>query len=334
VAEDRLNVRQIAKLAGVSTATVSRVYRGVGAVSPQMRERVQAAIAEHNYRPSHLGEALANRRHGALGVVFPGLSGPYFAELIDGVESVAVEHRLSVHVIGTHLRGEAPDELIAMAHRVDGMAVHGGTVPAETLARLNELGPLVIIGDDPGQLPITVRTDNAAFRTLVDHLLDDHGRRSLAFVGNPDGSPDVTARWQSFLAAHDHAGVTPPADPIRVGLRQVDGVIAAEQVLAGSYDGVVCANDETAHGMLMAALGRGVSVPGDLVITGMDDVPLSALVRPALTTVSRPLTELGATAVRLLLDRIAGRDVPAETVLDSVLVRRASCGCRDDPALP
>ncbi|HET6742729.1 MAG TPA: LacI family DNA-binding transcriptional regulator, partial [Kribbella sp.] len=127
--DDRMSVREIAKLAGVSIATVSRVYRGIGSVSPATRAKVQAAIEQYGYRPSHLGEALANRRHGALAVVFPGLSGPYFAELINGVESVAVPRQVSVHVIGTHLRREAPRELLDVARRVDGMAIHGGTVP-------------------------------------------------------------------------------------------------------------------------------------------------------------------------------------------------------------
>ncbi|MFD7154509.1 LacI family DNA-binding transcriptional regulator [Kribbella sp. NPDC059898] len=324
--DDRMSVREIAKLAGVSIATVSRVYRGVGSVSPTTRAKVQAAIEQYGYRPSHLGEALANRRHGALAVVFPGLSGPYFAELINGVETVAVPRQVSVHVIGTHLRREAPDELLDVARRVDGMAIHGGTVPETVIAELAARHPVVMIGPDPHPAPVVVRTDQQAFRLMVDHLLADHGLRKLIFVGNPEGSPDLTERWNAFVAGHAALGLR-PGKQFRTGLEQTHGVQAADEVLAGGYDGAVCGNDETALGLMMAVLGRGLRVPGDLVITGVDDVPMSSLVSPGLTTVARPLAELGATATRLLLDLINGADVPPETVLPSRLVRRASCGC-------
>jgi LacI family transcriptional regulator len=326
VTEDRMSVREIAKLAGVSTATVSRVYRGVGSVSPKTRAKVQAAIEQYGYRPSHLGEALANRRHGALAVVFPGLSGPYFAELINGVESVAVPRQVSVHVIGTHLRREAPDELLDVARRVDGMAIHGGTVPKAVIKELAARHPVVMIGPDPHPAPVVVRTDHQAFRELVGHLLTDHGLRKLVFVGNPEGSPDLTARWEAFVDAHVERGLE-PGRQYPTGLEQTHGVRAADDILAGGYDGAVCGNDETALGLMMAALGRGRRVPDDLVITGVDDVPMSSMVSPGLTTVARPLAELGATATRLLLDLINGAEVAPETVLASHLVRRASCGC-------
>lgn len=324
--DDRMSVREIAKLAGVSIATVSRVYRGIGSVSPTTRAKVQAAIEQYGYRPSHLGEALANRRHGALAVVFPGLSGPYFAELINGVESVAVARQVSVHVIGTHLRREAPQELLDVARRVDGMAIHGGTVPKAVIKELAARHPVVMIGPDPHPAPVVVRTDHQAFRALVSHLLADHGLRKLVFVGNSEGSPDLTDRWNAFVAAHAELGLR-PGEHYPTGLEQTHGVQAAADVLAGGYDGAVCGNDETALGLMMAVLGRGLRVPDDLVITGIDDVPMSSLVSPGLTTVARPLAELGATATRLLLDLINGADVAPETVLASRLVRRGSCGC-------
>lgn len=321
-----MNVREIARLAGVSIATVSRVYRGVGSVSPKTRAKVQAAIEQYGYRPSHLGAALANGRHGALAVVFPGLSGPYFAELINGVETVAVPRQVSVHVIGTHLRREAPQELLDVARRVDGMAVHGGTVPQQVIKELAARHPVVMIGPDPYPAPVLVRTDHEAFRMLVRHLLVDHGLRKLIFVGMAEGSPDLTARWEAFRAAHEELGLR-PGEQLRTGLEQTHGVRAADEVLAGGFDGAVCGNDETALGLMMAVLGRGKRVPDDLVITGVDDVPMSSLVSPGLTTVARPLVDLGATATRLLLDLINGTEVPPETVLPARLVRRASCGC-------
>lgn len=328
-----LNVRQVAKLAGVSTATVSRVYRGLGSVSPKMRERVQAAISEYGYRPSHFGQALARGRHGALGIVFPGLSGPYFAELIRGFESVAVEHEMSVNILGTHWRREAIDDLREMARRVDGIVLHGGTVEGDVIRQLAGIVPLVVVGADAGLVPISVRTSHDPVRELVHHLLDDHGLRNLVFVGRAAGSPDVTARWEAFVAAHIESGLEPPAAPLESGLAQADGVLIADAVLAGGYDGAVCANDETALGLLMAVLGRGLNVPEDLAITGVDDVQMSSLVRPGLTTVARPIAELAATAARLVLDMIEHRAVIGETILESVVVRRGSCGCPEQQSV-
>lgn len=331
---ERLNVRQIAEIAGVSTATVSRVYRGVGQVSPEMRERVSRAIAEHGYRPSHFGAALANRRNGTLGIVFPGLSGPYFGELIEGFDRAAIDAGMSVNIFGTHTLADVPDALEAMTERVDGLAAHAGTVDVATIERLAALVPVVVIGGGDGdELPagaLKVRSDHEQMRDLVGHLVRDHGRTRLLFLGRPTDSPDIQSRYDNYAAALRDAGLA-PMEPLHAWLAQSDGVLAAPRVLellrAGKIDGVVCANDELALGLMFALLGEGVAIGTDLAVTGVDDVPISSLVTPGLTTLSRPLRELSGAAAGLLLDLIAGR--PARSiVLPSSVVRRGSCGCQ------
>lgn len=328
----RLTVREIARLAGVSVATVSRVSNGTGQVSEETRRRVLRAIEEHGYRPHHLGRALAARRHGAVGLVFPGLSGPYFSELIQGFESEAVQTRTSVHILCTHLRADSDAEVVEMAHRVDGLAVLGGTVSAETIGELAAMLPVVVLAGDALPGVPAVRVDNAAATAgLTRHLLADHGLRRLEFVGDPTGSPDVTARWEGFRDAHRSLGLPLPRAPIRVGLQQHDGVFAIAQLLRRTIrpQGVVCANDETALGLLVGASGRGLRVPDELAITGFDDIPMAALVTPALTTVRQPVRELAARTARLLLEVTAGgADRPeTELVLPTELVIRGSCGC-------
>jgi LacI family transcriptional regulator len=332
VSEDRKNVRQIAELAGVSIATVSRVSRGIGQVSPETRRRVLETINTHGYRPSHLGRALAQRRHGALGLVFPGLSGPYYAELIQGFESEAVETRTSVHIVCTHLRRDSAEQVLEMARRVDGVAVLGGTVDDATLSKLAESMPVVVIGGAAPDGIASVRVDNtSAAAELTRHLLDVHGLRELAFVGTPTGSPDVTERWQGFRDAHRQVGIPVPRRPIRVAMQQHDGVIAIEKLIRDGDplpQGIVCANDELALGVLVGALARGVVVPGDLAITGFDHVPMAALVSPPLTTVRQPIRELAATAARMLLHDAAGDLLsPDPVVLPTSLVVQSSCGC-------
>ena len=138
-------VREAAQHAGVSIATVSRVVRGVGQIAPETRQRVLAAVEELGYRPCHLGRALSERRHHALGIVFPGFSGPYYSEVIHGFEDEA----LAAHQRPTrthHLR-HSGDLVMEMAARVDGLAVCGGTLDAAMFHRLlAERVPTVILG--------------------------------------------------------------------------------------------------------------------------------------------------------------------------------------------
>lgn len=326
----RLTVREIAEIAQVSIATVSRVSRGIGQVSPETRERVLRVIEEHGYRPNQLGRALAEQRHGSVAIVFPGLAGPYFSELIQGFESEAMETGASVHIVGTHRREAADDDVLAMSARVDGIAVHGGTIKDETLRRLAAEVPVVVLAGQPLDGIPAVRADNSRVAELTRHLLVDHGYRRLAFVGNPDGSPDVTERWEAFKQGHRQARVPAPKNPLKIGLQQSDGVIAAGELLDGRRrpGAIVCANDETALGVLIGALGRGLRVPGDVAITGFDDVAMSSLVQPGLTTIRQPIRELGAVTARLLLSGLGGPGAVMNTVLATELVLRGSCGCR------
>jgi len=325
----RITVRRVAELAGVSPATVSRVSRGSTSVDPQLRERVLRVIDEHGYKPSHFGRALAERRHGALALVFPGLSGPYFSELIQGFEAAALETGDSVFVLASHSRADTDATVIDLSDRVDGMAIHAGTVSAAALEQVAEQIRVVVMAGTAGPAHSSVSVENSNMEALTRHLLVDHGFRRLVFVGNPDGSPDVTSRWEAFLSAHRKARRKPPAEPVRVGLQQSDGVIAARQLLDQGTrpEAAVCANDETALGLMIGTLGRGLRVPHDLAITGFDDMPMASLVHPELTTVRQPVRELATTTARLLVDRLA--EPAGDIVLATELMLRGSCGCSD-----
>ncbi len=332
MSDDRKTVRQIAALAGVSIATVSRVSRGGGQVSPETRRRVLDTIATHGYRPSHLGRALAERRHGALGLVFPGLSGPYYTELIRGFESEAIEAQASVQILCTHHRRDADEQVLEMSHRVDGVAVLGGTVSDRALVTLAEAVPVVMMaGPGPDGIPSVTVDNRAAMSELTTHLLEGHGLRRLTFVGTPTGSPDVTARWAGFRDAHRVLGLPVPRQHVKAAMQQHDGVLATERLLSGGDvpEAVVCANDELALGVLVALLARGLSVPDDVVVTGFDDVPMASLVSPALTTVHQPIRDLAATTAQTLLRLAADGSTPVgPVILPTKLVLQGSCGCQ------
>ena len=328
MSNSRVTVRRVAEMAGVSPATVSRVSRGSTQVSPELRDRVLRVIEEHGYRPSHFGRALAERRHGALGLVFPGLSGPYFSELIQGFEAEALETGDSVLVLASHSRADTDDTVLDLAGRVDGMAIHAGTISAVAMELVCQQVRVVVMAGNAGSAHASVSVDNRNVMALTRHLLVEHGYRRLAFVGTPEGSPDVTTRWEAFLAAHRKARRVPPKQPTRVGLQQSDGVIAARELLDvdNPPEAVVCANDETALGFMIGALGRGMRIPEDIAITGFDDMPMASLVQPDLTTVRQPVRELATTAAHLLADPLGK---PAgDLLLPTELMLRGSCGCR------
>ena len=325
-------LHEVAERAGVSIATVSRVARGVGQVAPATRARVAQAITELSFRPSHTGRALVQGRHNALGVIFPGLSGPYHSEVIAGFEQEAVAARQSVLILGTHLLREAHDLVFDMADRVDGIAVLGGSVPEEIVDAVRLRGcPIVMLAGEPRPGVPTVRTESReATRELTLHLLRDHGYRRLTFVGNPTGSPDAASRWRGFRQAHLDLRLSAPTAPHRANHDQPSGMLAARQLLDAPRPprAVVCVNDECAIGLLVAALGRGVRVPEDLAITGFDDVPAAALTSPGITTVHQAIQELGTRTVQTLLAVIAGQTgLPDDEVLPSRIVLRTSCGC-------
>lgn len=326
-------LHEVAKRAEVSIATVSRVARGIGDVTPATRERVMRAIVEMNYRTSHLGRALVNRRHDTLGIVFPGLRGPYYSEIIHGFEVQAVEAKMSVLILGTELLNHAGDLVEGMTDRADGLVIMGGSFVADDLIeRLAARGvPIVLMARRPLAEVPAVRVDNVgATIALTRHLLDHHGYRRLLFVGNISGAPDASDRWDGFVEAHRRAGIAAPDEPLAVGFDELAGVDAGRMIFASSSfpDAIVCANDELAFGVASVATARHIDIPGDVALTGWDDIPLARAMTPPLTTIRQPTRELGAIAAQLLLSRISGTTIePHETVLPTELTIRSSCGC-------
>lgn len=332
----RPTVRDIARHAGVSVATVSRVTKNDPRVAPQTRDRVQVSIDALGYRPSALGQGLASGRFHTLGVVLPGLGGPYFAELIQGAESVAVEAGIAVHVLGTHLRPDAGNAVRQLALRTDGLIVVGGTVEDELLHELARQLPVVLVADtDPTM--VSVRTDGrCGARELTEHLLDVHGYRKLQFIGLAPASPDATARYAGFcdaLAARGLVELAPP--PGDGGMEARHGATAVRELVASDNlpQALVCANDELAIGVLATLPGLGYAIPRDIAIVGFDDHALAGLASPTLSTVHQPIFGLGARAAEIVLASAMPQGevytplTPEDRVLETRMVIRESCGC-------
>ena len=320
----RPTIRDVAKHAGVSIATVSRVMHGHENVTAHTRERVQAAVEELQFTPSRLGRSLAERRHAANGIVFPDLSGPYYAEVVLGYESVAADLGRSVLILSTHGRSAAPAMVEEMAQRCDGLVVLGRTVPDEVVERLAARGvPLVLLARPEVAGIDSVKADNtASAAALLEHVAAS-GARRVTLVGDDTHSPDVAERWAGVEQAAAGTGVT--LSRLSVPLfSETAGADAAARVLAdGLPDAVLCANDELALGLLGELGRRGVDVPEDVLVTGWDDIMAARYA--GLTTVRQPMRLLGETAARLLDEVITGsRSEPRHVVLPTELVARTS----------
>ncbi|HET6737363.1 MAG TPA: LacI family DNA-binding transcriptional regulator [Kribbella sp.] len=322
-------IYDVAARAKLSIATVSRVLQGTGPVSAKARARVDQAAQELNYVPLRAARSLAVQRHEAHGLVLPDLAGPFYGDLLMGYERWAGEHGQSVVITVTHGNPDPRRSVMDLAGRVDGIVVHGNALDLPTVQSLRKAGvPVVLIAHPPATGCDSVRSESAASAELLTTRLLDHERRNLQFVGDPASSYDVSERYAGFAKAHELRRLQVPK-PVRVPLTEEAGRTVAEKVLKATErpDGLVCANDELALAVLMVLGANGVGVPGEIVVTGWDDVMAARYVSPGLTTVRQPMAELGRVAAERLHERVTGSRTRARNdVLATELVLRASCG--------
>lgn len=324
-------IYEVAHRAGVSIATVSRVHRNASLVAPATRERVKRAVAALDYRPSRLGSSLAGGRHDATGIVFPDLSGPYYSAVILGYEEASAAEGQSVLILATHGRAASAGQVLDLADRVDGVVLFGRTVDDAVVEALERRRvPVVLLARPTAGSADSVRAESrSTARALTTHLFE-HGATRVAFLGDPHASPDAAERWRGFTDAHRTQRRRSWRPAVACGFREADGRAAAIELLTGGDrpEAIVCANDEIAMGVLVAARAAGMTVPDDLAVTGWDDIPAARHLAPPLTTVRQPMTDLGRRAAELLRDRITThRTEPLHEVLPTELVVRSSCGC-------
>ena len=329
-----MNVREIAKLANVSIATVSRVINRPEVVQPETRAHVLSVMRAHNYNPAARGAAA---RTGSICLLAEHAGDYLIQRLLFGVESVAARRDCSVYLCGTGGRPE--DELLraAIGQRFDGLIICSSSLGAESAARLvNAHMPFVLAERCPAAAHFNacyVNFEEGAYR-MARHLLE-LGRKRLWLLTN-EHRPNVAASMQEgLLRAQRAAGLEP--DGGRVLRASENGVHAgyeaALEVLAGRLpDAIFAASDELAFGFMKALLEHGVGVPDEIAVTGFTDSPTAGIVTPELTTVEQPTHRLGMVAARMLFDMIDGipaaDTTPQEIVLLPKLKIRASCGNR------
>jgi LacI family transcriptional regulator len=329
---NRVTMADVAREAGVSSMTVSRVINNKGEVSPVTRQRVQEIIERLGYRPSGIARGLATQRTGTLGLVVPDVANPFFSDVARGVEHVAYAEGYNTFLCNTE---EDPHRELAVLKsleekRVDGLVLCSSRLDDGELRAVVARHPTVVLVNrrlEGDRVRSVLVDDETGGRLATQHLLQA-GHRAVGFLAGPPVSHSGRQRAEGYRAALAAVGL--PYNPawVRHCYPVVEGGQEAARELLTAHSeltALVCYNDLVAVGALQACADLGRQVPGDVAVVGYDDIPLSALVTPPLTTCRVPRYELGVQAVRLLLDQIDGcPDECDEIVLRPELTVRAS----------
>lgn len=352
----------VARKAGVSIATVSRVLHGLEPVRDSTRARVRAAIEELGYVPDGAAQSLARNRKEVIGLVcvehtglkpnqydIESMSLTFYDEVIRGAEARIRERGWSLLItflredetLGITLPEDEPQaRLLKLSGKVDGLLIGEGVVPAAVVARLAKRLPVVVVAGDTAQrgADVVAADNRSGARALVEHLVAGHGKWRLFHVDGPATAPDAKERrlaMQSVIDAHPGTVLTGTFSgrfTVHSGEEAAGRLLAASgPSRAGLPDAVVCANDQMAIGVVRTLAAHGIRVPEDIAVTGFDDIYPASLCDPPLTTVHQPMRAIGERACSRLIERISTPGLrPKVELLPTELVLRSSCGCPPD----
>ncbi|WP_260599993.1 LacI family DNA-binding transcriptional regulator [Sphingomonas endolithica] len=321
-------IRDVAREAAVSVATVSRVLNGHENVRPALKLRVQGVAARLGYVPHAGARHLSLARSGAIGVVLPDLHGEFFSELLRGIDWEASSRGLQLLLTVMHDRpGRGIDVLATMRGRVDGIVLMAPHIPQDVLVAHLPAGlPTMLLncGPDDGD-HAALRLDNQAGAiAMIDHLVSI-GRGRIVHIAGPDSNLDARERRRGVEMAATRAGIEVRIMP--GDFRQETGVAAATELLRDlqQVDAIFAANDMMAMGALMTLKRAGVAVPDQVAVAGFDDIPLAGLISPSLTTMRIDTAAFGARAVARLAHLVDGiTDRTIEPITPTLVIRETT----------
>lgn len=331
-----VTIRDVARLAGVSPTTVSHALSGKRKVSALTQTRITGAIERLGYRPSYVATAMSTGRTLTLGMLVPDIANPYFGQLVAAVERTSSKSGYTVLVSSTELDPELEARHVRnLADRqVDALVYLGGTDRRnDAVAQLAKAGrpPIVAVDEALSWLPDTVTTvtvDNQVGGALAAQHLIGLGHARVAAIAGPQGLPTALHRWLGFeqacrAARHVPVRVCADAYTIDAGRHAASALLATHPDLTA----VFCGNDLIALGLVQVAATLGRRVPDDLSVVGFDDMLVSRLATPPLTTIQQPVDQLGRQAAEVGLALAANPQQPAGSrVLPVELIVRGSTG--------
>lgn len=328
-------IEDVARTAGVSIATVSRVINGTAPVIGETAQRVNTAIASLRYVPRTTARGLASRKTNTLGLILPEIGGWFFPSMLRGIETAVREagYDLLVRTPDTSGARKVSRWVLGM-HNTDGLIIFTHSIDHEELAHLRQHNfPVVLLHQTPPEslnIPVVTIENKSGAQKLVDHLIEVHHCHRIVFLQGPESHEDSEWRELGYLESLQAHNI--PFDHSLVAAGEFDESVAAasisQMLIDGvDFDAVFCGDDDAAIGVLTALERAGRVVPDDVAVVGFDDVPLARYLAPSLTTVRAPTERVGAEAVRQLIRLIRDERTDPITLLPTELVIRRSCGC-------
>ncbi len=329
-----MNIREVARVAKVSTATVSRTINGSNKVAPETAERVQDAIRKLKFFPNDNARALGSGRSSLYGLIISDITNPFFPELVRSFEEIAVQYGQEVLIANTNYDPSRMETCVRrmLQRKVDGVAILTSEMSSHLIDEFSSRGiPLVFLDMGLPQAGISnILLDYAAgIDAAVEHL-SDLGHSEIGFIGGPMNLSSARIRREAFVSSLSRKQIHLKPDFIAEGdHRMGGGHDAMMRMLAGSVrpTAILASNDLTAIGAMGAIFEHGLSVPGDLSVIGFDDIDISSFTQPPLTTIRVSRPEIARTAFRALFDPTSGGPpLGAEFIIHPTLVKRKSTG--------
>lgn len=317
-----VTIRDVARASGVHVSTVSRAFSAPHLVNPDTRTRVLAVAEGLGYRPNRAARALTTGRTHNIGLIVADIANPFFPPLIKAAQAQARARDYHVFVADTDEDPQVEEELIqTLSKQVDGVLLCSPRLSNRAIERLREDVPFVVVNRRVRGMPTVLMDVGRGARRAVEHLAG-LGHRRIALVAGPSGSWTGRRMRQAAAAVSGvELVVLGPNAPTEQG-----GQDAAADVIAAGVTGVLAYNDLVAIGLIEGLYERGVAVPRDVSVIGVDDIGAGRLYRPRLTTVAMPTAAAGRLAVDMLLQSAAGQAAPALASLETSLVVRESTG--------
>jgi LacI family transcriptional regulator len=330
-----VTIADVAEQAGVSISTVSRVVNGSAPVDDATAEKVRKAVVALGYIPQAAARNLARRSTNTIGLLLPSIGEDFFSLMMRGIEQEATAAGFDL-LIATQasIDSHSGSQLPFGRHNTDGMLIFTGNLDIQGITPLYHAGfPIVLLYESaPKTLHIpTVTVENKdGTRKIIDHLIEVHNRRRIAFVKGPIGNEDSNWRelgYRASLAAH---GIRFDPRLMVRGEFNTDTsirVITALLQNGSKPDAIFGGSDEGAIGAFLALNKLGIRIPDDIAVVGFDDLTLAQYLHPGLTTVHAPTEEVGRVAFHQLLRLLRKEEVEPLTLLPTELIIRQSCGC-------
>ncbi|MDH2912525.1 HTH-type transcriptional regulator GalS [Kosakonia cowanii] len=335
-----ITIRDVARHANVSVATVSRVLNNSALVSQETRETVMQAVAQLGYRPNANAQALATQVSDTIGVIVMDVSDAFFGALVKAVDTVAQEHQKYVLIGNSYHEAEKERHAIEVLirQRCNALIVHSKALSDEELTGFMEQIPGMVLINRvvPGYAHRCVCLDNVSGAVMATRMLLNNGHQRIGYLASSHQIEDNDSRREGWFRALEEQGIAAPDSWVGTGSPDMQGGEAAMVELLGrnlQLTAVFAYNDSMAAGALTALKDNGIAVPQHLSLIGFDDIPIARYTDPQLTTVRYPVASMARLATELALQGAAGKlDPQAAHCFMPTLVRRHSVALRQNVA--